>query len=207
MSEASAIAFYDRLVAAADPARDPFDVHILAAILAVALADGEGLAAGAGLDHADLARLAEAVFPAAADEIAARAGPAHQRDAEEASVRDVLLVFMSGDPVISRPLAAMVARRCKAPRHLWQDLGLDARSELKSLMTRHFAGFAARNRGDMKWKKFIYRTVCGAEGIPLCPAPTCAECDEIEVCFGDEDGASRLARLAAGAGTAQSRAI
>lgn len=197
MPEASARCVHDRLVAAADPARDPFDVHIIAAVLAVAAAEGNGLARGAGLDHAELARVAATMFPGAAAEIIACAGPIHQRDAEEASVRDILMVFMSGDPAVARPLAAMVARRCKAPHHLWQDLGLDARDELSRLMTRHFAGLATRNSGDMKWKKFLYRMACGAEGIPLCPAPTCAECDDIALCFGDEDGPSRLALSAA----------
>ena len=90
-------------------------------------------------------------------------------------------------------LAAMIARRCKSPHHLWQDLGLRTRNELSALMQRHFARLAARNRQDMKWKKFLYRMVCGSEGFTLCTAPVCSECSDFADCFGAEDGESRLA--------------
>jgi len=46
----------------------------------------------------------------------------------------------------------------------------------------------------MKWKKFFYRMICRDEGFRLCSAPSCAECDDFSVCFGDESGESFLAR-------------
>ena len=46
----------------------------------------------------------------------------------------------------------------------------------------------------MKWKKFFYRTICRDEGYMLCAAPSCAECDDFEICFGEESGESLLAR-------------
>ena len=88
----------------------------------------------------------------------------------------------------------MIARRCKSPHHLWQDLGLANRGELSQLMNRHFARLADKNRQDMKWKKFLYRMVCGSEGFMLCTAPVCSECDDFKNCFGAEDGESMLAR-------------
>jgi nitrogen fixation protein NifQ len=77
---------------------------------------------------------------------------------------------------------------------LWQDLGLRDRGELSQLMKRHFRLLAARNSGDMKWKKFLYRMICRDAGYSLCTAPSCAECTDFENCFGDESGESRLAR-------------
>ncbi len=92
-------------------------------------------------------------------------------------------------------LAAMIARRCKFPHHLWQDLGLRNRGELSRLMQRHFTTLAARNSNDMKWKKFLYRLVCRSEGFSLCVAPVCSDCNEFANCFGAEDGEAILARM------------
>ena len=59
------------------------------------------------------------------------------------------------------------------PDHLWQDLGLPARGELTALMRRNFPTLAARNVKDMKWKRFLYKQLCEAEGIYTCRAPSC----------------------------------
>ena len=61
-------------------------------------------------------------------------------------------------------------------------------------MTRHFKPLALRNTGDMKWKKFFYRLICADASYTLCTAPSCAECDDFEGCFGEETGESLLAR-------------
>ena len=92
-------------------------------------------------------------------------------------------------------LAAMMARRAQRPNHLWQDLGLQDRGELSRLMTKHFAPLAARNSKDMKWKKFLYRTICRDTGYSLCVAPSCSECDDFDLCFNEETGESFLARI------------
>ncbi len=113
-------------------------------------------------------------------------------DDEEQSLRDILGMYSSGVSSLERPLAAMIARRCKCPHHLWQDLGLRDRSELSRLMKRHFARLAEKNQHDMKWKKFLYRMVCGSEGFTLCTSPVCSECDDFVNCFGAEDGAALL---------------
>ena len=113
-------------------------------------------------------------------------------DDEEQSLRDILGMYSSGASSLERPLAAMIARRCKCPHHLWQDLGLRDRGELSRLMKRHFARLAEKNQHDMKWKKFLYRMVCGSEGFTLCTSPVCSECDDFVNCFGAEDGAALL---------------
>jgi nitrogen fixation protein NifQ len=193
---------YDWLVAASGASRcDPFDIHVAASILALAIEEsfaGEGasLSVGVGLDRATLARIADAMFPAVAADLARLAGEEDPvRDAEETSVRDIVLMYASGDSWLEPPLAAMIARRCRQPNHLWQDLGLRERGELSILMQRHFGPLARKNASDMKWKKFLYRTICSAAEFTLCTAPVCSDCDDFDACFGAEDGEALLARL------------
>lgn len=180
--------------------RDDFDTHVVASILALALAEARAcdrnICDGLGLSPAAFATVVGEMFPMVSEELRAMAGDATPVvDAEEQSVRDILLMYASGRAALERSLAAMIARRAKAPHHLWQDLGLRQRGELSELMQRHFAGLTARNRNDMKWKKFLYRMVCGSEGFTLCTSPVCSDCDDFEDCFGDENGESRLARI------------
>jgi len=190
---------YDWLIASStSSAGDPFDVHAAACIIAVAFAEaheeGRDRLEALGLDRAAFLDLAAVLFPAAAPILA------HQVDArtlviepEEQSVRDILGIHSSEAGGLQTHFIAMVARRCQSPHHLWQDLGLRNRAELRTLMARRFAPLARKNSQDMKWKKFLYRMICGAEGFTLCAAPVCSDCDEFHVCFGAEDGESRLA--------------
>ncbi len=183
--------------AGAASARDSFDLHVVASILAISIADAKArcssLALTSGLDGGALERLAGELFPAAAAALSEMAGNAEpQPEIEEISVIEILTACAGGSSDLVAPLAALVARRCLEPRHLWQDLGLRNRGELSRLMTRHFPDIKARNSGDMKWKKFLYRMVCAAEGFLLCPAPVCSECDDFVGCFGDEEGVAQL---------------
>jgi len=176
---------------------DGFDRHVVASMLATALAqaesEGVSLAQTSGLDAEALARLGGALFPDAAEALADLAGAAApEPGVEEKSVIDILLIYASGSLDFVRPLAILIARRCLEPHHLWQDLGLRNRSELSQLMQRHFPRLKARNSGDMKWKKFLYRMVCGSEGFTLCPAPVCSDCDDFASCFGAEEGVAQL---------------
>jgi nitrogen fixation protein NifQ len=190
---------YRWLIAASAPSLcDAFDVHVVAAIFALAMAEADAgdrrLADGIGVDGAALSELIAEMFPGGAPELLEAAeGACVVVDAEEQSLRDILGMFCTGASRLETHLAAMIARRCKWPHHLWQDLGLRDRGELSTLMQRHFARLATRNRQDMKWKKFLYRMVCGSEGFTLCTAPVCSECSDFADCFGAEDGESRLA--------------
>jgi nitrogen fixation protein NifQ len=180
---------------------DAFDVHVVASILALAMNEAKsgncGLIDGAGLEAPALHELAGAMFPDALAFFESATGEETLAlDEEEQSLRDILGMFSTGSSRLERPLAAMIARRCKWPHHLWQDLGLRDRDELSRLMKRHFAGLARRNQHDMKWKKFLYRMVCGSEGFTLCTSPVCSECDDYAGCFGPEDGEARLMRPA-----------
>jgi nitrogen fixation protein NifQ len=199
--------FYDWLIdGAVTTVCDRFDAHVLASILAIAIAEtkaaGLPLSAGTGLTVAAQRDVMRAVFPHAlallecAAEHDERPAPQDEPSVpeDERSLRELLLRFSTLRSPFQRHLAVLIARRSMRPNHLWQDLGLRNRGELGALMGRHFAPLAERNMNDMKWKKFLYRTICRDEGFRLCTAPSCAECDDFAVCFGDESGESLLAR-------------
>jgi nitrogen fixation protein NifQ len=84
-------------------------------------------------------------------------------------------------------LALAIASAAMGENHLWQDMGLPNRKVLSELMTRCFPALAAKNTGDMKWKKFFYRELCERAQVPICKSPHCAECCDYTVCFGAED--------------------
>jgi nitrogen fixation protein NifQ len=87
-----------------------------------------------------------------------------------------------------RTIAHLVVTACMGGDHLWQDLGLPDRGALSALLSHHFTALAAKNTGDMKWKKFFYKQLCEREGLNACRAPSCAACCDYARCFGPEDG-------------------
>lgn len=198
--ENAGVAFYrsltGRLPAAAEiDADDDFDRHVIASILAAAAMDGGPLAARAGLTERELVSLLTRHFPSTEPEAL---GPlsgsaAADEDDETVMVRDLLLAQRSSEGDVGRWLAAMVARRAMEPNHLWEDLGLRERAELSRLLTRHFAPLAARNVRNMRWKRFFYRMLCEDDGFVMCTTPVCTQCNDFDLCFGEESGESRMA--------------
>jgi len=91
-----------------------------------------------------------------------------------------------------RDIAHLVATACMGGDHLWQDLGLPDRKALSALLNTHFPALAAKNTGDMKWKKFFYKQLCEREGINACRAPSCAACCDYAKCFGAEEGSANF---------------
>ncbi|MGC9419071.1 MAG: nitrogen fixation protein NifQ [Rhodovulum sp.] len=190
---------YHWLIGGARRAADPFDAHVLASILAMAIGEGGAggkLCAHSGLERTAMRRMAEQMFPGCRDGLEAMATQdPPMAEIEQESVRELLETHASGKSPLEKPLAAMLARRAMEPDHLWQDLGLLDRRELSALLRRHFAPLARQNTGNMKWKRFFYRKICEDEGFALCVAPTCSACDDFEMCFGEETGESRMARV------------
>jgi nitrogen fixation protein NifQ len=178
---------------------DRFDAHVLASVYSLAIAEaqtsGISLSEGTGARTNGLRRMIGDVFPLALpllDDFVVCNELFIPED--ERSLRELLTRFSTHRTPFQQHLAALVARRTMRPNHLWQDLGLRNRGELSELMRRHFEPLAKRNVDDMKWKKFLYRMICRDEGFRLCTAPSCAECGDFAVCFGDESGESLLAR-------------
>jgi len=178
---------------------DSFDRHIVASIFALALREagssGAGACAATGLDPADLGDLLKQVCLGDGQVFLTECVVPVERSADECCLLDLLWQCARDRSIFQKRLAAMVARRSQYPNHLWQDLGLRNRGELRALMARHFPALAARNALDMKWKKFLYRMICADASYALCTAPSCGECTDFQNCFGDEPGEGLLARL------------
>ena len=193
-------AYHWLIQASAASHADLFDIHVVASIFALAIdeieTENRTLCDGVGLDGIEFVDVADAFFPAAAPTLHKLGGHiALEIGEEEESLRNLLLMYTRSGTPFARAYAAMVARRCARPHHLWQDLGFRNRSELSQLMARKFPTLAEKNRSDMKWKKFLYRLICQTEGLGFCTAPVCSDCDDFLNCFGVEDGEGLLARV------------
>jgi nitrogen fixation protein NifQ len=110
-----------------------------------------------------------------------------QRWEEMADLRKLLLRNRSGDAADETWLTEIVIAGCMGSDHLWQDLGLWNRADLSRLMHENFGPLASHNVKDMKWKKFLYKQLCAAEGIYTCRAPSCEVCADYQNCFGPEE--------------------
>ena len=84
-------------------------------------------------------------------------------------------------------MIAIIVAGCLGSDHLWQDLGLWSRSQLSAMLQYNFPELAAKNDQDMKWKKFLYKQLCEAEGLYLCRAPSCNVCIDYSKCYGSEE--------------------
>jgi nitrogen fixation protein NifQ len=173
-----------------------FDRHVLGRMLLHASAEaalfGEPVADRLGLGGADLAGLLgflelDCIDP---EDLERRKEP----DDEESMVRSLLVENRTLDGPVGPWLAGILARRSLEPNHLWEDLGLATRPDLTKLLLRHFGAVAEKNTRNMRWKKFLYRALCEAEGFSMCPSPTCDACSEFGICYGDESAQSALAR-------------
>jgi len=153
------------MACAADPG-DP-TVLALAGVLSSAFdRDGARALPIRGLDMRETRWLlahwfagAEVALPLASDE---RAGvPCDGSRCDE--VEDLVVLFRehtdpcAGTPEEAHCVAHALACACLGDNHLWQDLLLPSRSELSALIGHWFPRLAAKNTGDMKWKKFFYK--------------------------------------------------
>jgi nitrogen fixation protein NifQ len=107
--------------------------------------------------------------------------------AEFPDLLQLLLDYRAVDDDHHRCVSHLVAAACMGSNHLWQDLGLPNRGALSVLLSSHFPALAAKNTGDMKWKKFFYRQLCEREGLNACSSPSCAACCDYDKCFGTEE--------------------
>jgi nitrogen fixation protein NifQ len=110
-----------------------------------------------------------------------------ERAQELDDLRRLLLSQRSGRSESERWMAEILIAGCTGSDHLWQDLGLWQRADLSRLMLDSFGPIALRNVKDMKWKKFLYKQLCEAEGVYVCRSPSCEVCVDYDNCFGREE--------------------
>jgi nitrogen fixation protein NifQ len=110
-----------------------------------------------------------------------------EREPERADLVALLGAHRAGLEPSELWLSGIVAAACMAGDHLWQDLGLWSRADLGRLMHANFPALAQRNVHDMKWKRFLYKQLCQAEGVYVCRVPSCEVCVDYAECFGPEE--------------------
>lgn len=104
---------------------------------------------------------------------------------------ELLTAYRCDDSQETRDLIVFIAQACMGDNHLWQDMRLPNRVALSDLMKTSFPALAAKNTGDMKWKKFFYKQLCERADIFICKSPSCGICVDYDKCFGAEDAAPR----------------
>jgi nitrogen fixation protein NifQ len=143
-----------------------------------------------GLEAEDFGHLSKTFFRALELPCAAPSG--RQADFSRMLERDDLIRYLQvraayPERAETRWLTAILVAGCLGEDHLWQDLGLWSRQDLSALVAYNFPSVAAANYQDMKWKKFLYKQLCEAEGIYVCRAPSCETCVDYPRCFGPEN--------------------
>lgn len=101
-------------------------------------------------------------------------------------VRNLLMHGRANSEPSTLWMANIVAAACMGSGHLWRDLGMSTRAELRQLLIQHFPLLAMRNIKDMKWKKFFYKELCEQAGGYVCRSPSCEQCTGYDECFGPE---------------------
>jgi nitrogen fixation protein NifQ len=106
---------------------------------------------------------------------------------ERQDLINLLKHYVNSEVIDTDWMIGLLVAGCLGDDHLWQDLGLWSRAQLTALLNYNFPELAARNTQDMKWKKFIYKQLCEAEGLYLCRAPSCNVCVDYQRCYGSEE--------------------
>lgn len=170
---------------------DRFEAHCLASVIAARCEEGKGsLASRLGLEAGQLEDVLATHFTGADLRAACveTEGRGTELALEEEDLRALFLDHRGGNGPIEVWWAAILARTVLRPNHLWQDLGFSCREDVSRLLKRHFHTLFLLNVKDMKWKKFLYKSLCEREDIRVCKAPNCEICSDYAVCFGPEDG-------------------
>lgn len=111
----------------------------------------------------------------------------HTRLQERQDIATLLRPYAEQPTIETEWVISIIVAACLGSDHLWQDMGLWSRAELSALLTYHFPALVERNVHDMKWKKFLYKQLCDAEGVYVCRAPSCEYCQDYLQCYGEEE--------------------
>ncbi|WP_246535004.1 nitrogen fixation protein NifQ [Methylomonas paludis] len=105
---------------------------------------------------------------------------------EKQDLEQLLSRYANPEAEYNQWLISIIVTASLGSDHLWQDMGLWSRQDLTAMLARHFPELTVRNSKDMKWKKFLYKQLCEAEGLYVCRAPSCEVCLDYHNCFGAE---------------------
>ncbi|OAI06073.1 hydrogenase [Methylomonas methanica] len=177
---------YQDLMARAD--QSPNSVWLAQIIASWSVGDGV-LPDSLGLSPAQFQQLIDRYFPGylLAPEASSGSSLDYSRMLEKQDLEILLAQFAANPGTETEWLIAMIVAACLGSDHLWQDLGLWSRTDLSAMLGYNFPELLVRNSKDMKWKKFLYKQLCEAEGLYVCRAPSCEVCKDYPQCFGPED--------------------
>lgn len=79
----------------------------------------------------------------------------------------VALLMENASPAdeLSRYWAQRISRASLEPTHLFQAMGMSSRDELTAVMRERFNPLFLGNTKNMRWKKYLYKRLCGWEGF------------------------------------------
>jgi nitrogen fixation protein NifQ len=142
-----------------------------------------------GLEPEQFIALTEHFFPGCCIPEQAPSGSKldFSRMLERDDLVQLLMHYSKPDILETDWIIGVIVAGCLGSDHLWQDLGLWSRSQLSAMLQYNFPALAAKNDQDMKWKKFLYKQLCEAEGLYLCRAPSCNVCIDYAKCYGSEE--------------------
>ncbi|MEQ1620481.1 MAG: nitrogen fixation protein NifQ [Methylococcales bacterium] len=164
--------------------------HEWLACMLASWCDGQGVLPDTlGLEAEQFNALTTHFFPGSSIPAQALSGSKldFSRMLEKEDLVNLLKQFAKPDTVEIDWMIDIIVAGCLGSDHLWQDLGLWSRSQLSAMLQYNFPELAARNDQDMKWKKFLYKQLCEAEGLYLCRAPSCEVCIDYPKCYGSEE--------------------
>jgi len=88
-----------------------------------------------------------------------------ERRAEYEGLVRFLLAYAHDADATAPAIAHRIARAALREGHLWRAMDLPSRGDLSTLFERHFRQLKHENHRDMRWKKFLYRRLCGWGGF------------------------------------------
>ncbi len=169
------------------------DRHLFACLLTLAAEEPWPTAAALGLSQQEFSALLHTCFPAVDAHLLSHClpdPPSQPQPNEE--IRAIVSKHLpeQGSELqlaMAHWLASMITARAAHPGHLWVAMGLFKRPELTASIRRILPSLAAANNKGMRWKRFLFKTLCDQNGAMLCKSPNCGECSDYALCFAPEE--------------------
>ena len=117
-------------------------------------------------------------FPPNAPDPAALTGPLYR----------FLLAHRAAKDSSHARLSGWLASACMGSHHLWQDLGLQERSQVSRLMRLAFPVLHDSNVRNLRWKRHLFLSLGESLGRPGLRPPKCDDCGDFAVCMGVDQG-------------------
>jgi nitrogen fixation protein NifQ len=176
------------------PGASPDDRHLFACLLAVATGEPYGIAMALSLTIGELEKIVQSYFPAVSlAELESLSPPSNEMPPlMNDDILNLLTTYVPGEasgrsPAPSLWLARILAARAAHSGHLWRAMGLFARADLTSAISRHLPALARDNTHGMRWKRFLYKKLCEQSGGVMCKTPDCRACSDFALCFGVQE--------------------